>query len=751
MFLDFPAESTTTGHFASNPDDGAETIISSAGVDNRAEIVSDSEPTTTGRVAPNSDDGAETIISSAGVANSAEIVSDSEPTTTGLVAPKSDVVDCADPAAQSANCAANDTNELEDGELVELEDTEVVKTVGDVQSNGTSPLTVVKTVLEVESAEGATPLTVIQTVFEVESEAASLQLKEIFQRKMNELIKNKMIPILIAKEKKKIEEKKVFLSDAEAQAARDLLQQRLYHNLGVRPLAMDSENGGPELRTVPFSAIYKVYYVTYRNPGEMEERTERLAFHSEGDEYHCNALCEFGNITFGFEYVPDGAQAQRFYLNTQRKHSILFLRKLGEGDFTLLLRDASVSNVKAAVLYDDGSSVDLPVLPFIRRHHKMSKAVFERQLQHVIRTYWKPPLILESKCTVLYIHTPMYDQMGREDSEPFEFKVFSSEDKPVVPSVRRKKHDDVDDGRPELWEKCKVSDYLFALYRKCISVTAAVAQVKHLDKLLSQRDSDYGTIIHAHMYSGMMSKVEFTESEYKLAEKLHPTFAWLQSYHLRDFFMLVRFKPRVEGSLFLALAASLKFKYQGDYHPSGMWSSTLEWLYTEKAFNTLVVFSHEQDGGQGEEKRTHAIGRLFYDLILKKQAGAVWKDLEFGKGKLGYDVALSAWQAMISEMRLTGRFSFYNAYSMNEDAAYDCSDDLLPELRSHFEALLIAGYVTEPNRYEYTYTQVTVFDSRGHRLEYVGRTNDFHDVTEDAKIVRVQKGAYLSIVELKKW
>jgi hypothetical protein len=88
---------------------------------------------------------------------------------------------------------------------------------------------------------------------------------------------------------------------------------------------------------------------------------------------------------------------------------------------------------------------------------------------------------------------------------------------------------------------------------------------------------------------------------------------------------------------------------------------------------------------------------------------------------------------------------------MNEDAAYDCSDDLLPELRSHFEALLIAGYVTEPNRYEYTYTQVTVFDSRGHRLEYVGRTNDFHDVTEDAKIVRVQKGAYLSIVELEKW
>lgn len=276
-------------------------------------------------------------------------------------------------------------------------------------------------------------------------------------------------------------------------------------------------------------------------------------------------------------------------------------------------------------------------------------------------------------------------------------------------------------------------------------------QVKQLHALLSERDSDYGTIIHPHMYSGKMSKHDLTESEYKLAEKLHPTFAWLLQVHLKEFFMLVRFKPRVEGSLFTALSASLRFKYQGDYLPTAMWSSTLEWLLTEKAFNTVVYFSHENDLGHGEEPRTHAIGRLFYELILKKQAWELWADLDYGVGNVGYQVALAAFQAMIREMQMTGRFSFYNAFTRDDDKSYDCSDDLWPQLRSFFEAILIAGFVSDPQRSEFANTQVTVFDFHGRRLEFVAASSNYNNVKEDAKVVRAQKGSYLSIVEIDKW
>jgi hypothetical protein len=404
-----------------------------------------------------------------------------------------------------------------------------------------------------------------------------------------------------------------------------------------------------------------------------------------------------------------------------------------------------VSDVKVAVLHEDGSSADLPVLPYITRG-RMTKEEFEAQQRSVIRNYWKAPLILESKCCVLYVVTPMRDNFGTEETDSFEFEIFSHTDRPTT-APKPIPYDD----RPELQTTCAMSGKTNVRYGWW-SVNDAQCQIENLRSLLFQttEDPDFGTIIHAHLYTGQMSTVNLSAFEYNLAEKLWEAFYWLNHVHLYDL-MLVRFTPRVQGSLFTALCTSLRVKYQEKYDVNWIWSSTLQWLLSEEAFGALAQFSHEPDG-EAEVKETHSIGSMFLELILKKQANDVWAGVTFGKKKPGYKVALGAFQAIIREMLRSGRFAFYNAFTLNADQAYECSEDLWPELRPHFESILLAGYVSKPNkRKEYSQPQVTIFVPHLHRIEFVvcGGVN-FNDITEDAQIVKVKSGAYLSIVELKK-
>jgi hypothetical protein len=83
----------------------------------------------------------------------------------------------------------------------------------------------------------------------------------------------------------------------------------------------------------------------------------------------------------------------------------------------------------------------------------------------------------------------------------------------------------------------------------------------------------------------------------RLAKCLYNVFIWLQVGNFaRVYFMLVTFNPSQAGTLFNALSFAQIAKFQNinfatiqTFNASSVQSSTIEWLISDAAFDTLVT------------------------------------------------------------------------------------------------------------------------------------------------------------------